>query len=66
MKDEEGNEILPCPKKCMKEINPEEHPGVYFGKPFVYDPNWGACWMCQREERKRKERKRNEDTKETI
>jgi hypothetical protein len=36
------------PRKCLKEVNPEEFPGVYLGTPGKYDPNWGACWDCEK------------------
>ena len=31
---------------CLKEINPEQWPGVYFGKPWKYDLTYGACHDC--------------------
>ena len=37
------------PRKCLKEINPEEFPGVYLGIPGKYDPDYGACVDCERE-----------------
>ena len=40
---------------CLKEINPEEFPGVYFDDlPFIYDENFGACWMCRQESKEDK------------
>ena len=41
---------------CMKEVNPEDHPGVYFGTPFVYDErDFGCDKLCPiREECKKK------------
>ncbi len=33
-------------KPCLKEINPEEHPGVYLGEPYKYDSNYGGCVDC--------------------
>ncbi len=50
-------------KPCLKEINPEEYPGVYLGEPYKYDPRCGECVDCQNkcriEERKllRREKK---------
>lgn len=36
--------------KCLKEINPEQYPGVFAGgDPWVYDENYGACVDCQRQ-----------------
>ena len=45
-----------CNKKtCLKEINPEEFPGVYFDDlPFIYDENFMACWMCRQESKEDK------------
>jgi len=45
--------ILPCSKNCLKEVNPEKHPGVYFGQPFIYEERWYGCWLCQREMRRK-------------
>lgn len=37
-----------CQKvKCLKEINPEVYPGVYFGKAFEFDKNCGECVECR-------------------
>jgi hypothetical protein len=33
---------------CLKEINPEQFPGIYFGEPRQFDPNWYGCYLCQR------------------
>lgn len=33
-------------KPCLKEINPEDYPGVYFGEPYKYDPSCGECCDC--------------------
>jgi hypothetical protein len=33
-------------KRCLKEINPEAHPGVFMGTPFVYEDFWMACVLC--------------------
>ncbi len=50
-------------KPCLKEINPEEYPGIYFGEPYKYDPNYGGCIDCPNKcntERKLKRREKNE------
>jgi hypothetical protein len=36
-------------KRCLKEVNPEEHPGVYWGEPWKADENCGCCVSCHRE-----------------
>jgi hypothetical protein len=33
-------------KRCLKEINPHAHPGIYMGTPFVYEDFWMACVLC--------------------
>jgi hypothetical protein len=41
-----------CKKdRCLKEINPNVHPGVFFGTPFEYDPNLLGCVFCSGEKR---------------
>lgn len=36
-----------CTKeRCLKEVNPKVFPGVYFGKPFEFNENEGACYLC--------------------
>lgn len=34
-------------RKCLREINPEQFPGVYWGTPGEYDPDCGCCNDCQ-------------------
>ena len=34
-------------KGCLKEINPEEYPSKFIGKPYVYEDNRGACHHCK-------------------
>ena len=36
-------------KPCLKEVNPEEYPGVFWGEPYVVDENCGCCISCHRE-----------------
>jgi hypothetical protein len=37
----------PCTKeRCLKETNHDYKPGVYLGKPFVYEDCWLACEFC--------------------
>lgn len=44
--------------RCMKEINPEFKPGVYFGKAYVYDERQGSCaFVCQNVRACKKEKK---------
>lgn len=33
-------------KHCVKEVNPHNKPGIYFGTPFVCEYREGACWQC--------------------
>jgi uncharacterized Zn-finger protein len=33
--------------RCLKEINPESHPGVFFGRGYVYEENSMACEQCE-------------------
>jgi len=50
-------------RKCLKEINPDEHPGVFAGgEPWVYDENWGSCVDCQRQFEAEEIRKLEEKT----
>ena len=55
-------------KPCLKEINPEDHPGVYLGKPYEYDPNYGGCIdcpnKCTKPKLKRRENNCDQRTKE--
>ena len=39
-------------KRCLKEVNPASFPGVYFGTPHIYDPDWLGCVFCKEEEKK--------------
>jgi hypothetical protein len=40
----------PCNKeRCLKETNHDYKPGVYLGKPFVYEDCWMACIFCSGE-----------------
>lgn len=38
-------------ERCLKEINPKCFPGVYWGKPFVWDMSRGCCVDCAVERR---------------
>ncbi len=31
---------------CLKEINPDFFPGVFFGVAYLFDTREGACWLC--------------------
>ncbi len=32
--------------RCLKEVNPEVHPGVFFGVGWKYNENEMACVFC--------------------
>jgi hypothetical protein len=36
-------------RKCLREINPEEFPGIYWGTPGDFDLNVGCCVHCEKE-----------------
>lgn len=44
--EEKDLKVICKTKRCHKEINPEEYPGVYNSEPFVYDKNCGCCVDC--------------------
>jgi hypothetical protein len=49
-------------RKCLKEINPEQHPCVYAGgEPWVYDEDWGGCVDCQRSYEDQREKELEEE-----
>jgi hypothetical protein len=51
-----GEEVIDCKdRKCLKFVNPEEHPEAVYGVPFQYDENWGGCGDCQRDYERKKE-----------
>lgn len=33
-------------RKCLREVNPEMFPGVFFGKQHHYEENYGGCLDC--------------------
>ena len=32
--------------KCLKEINPEVHPGIFWSEPWKYEETLHACFLC--------------------
>ncbi len=46
--------------RCLKEINPEVHPGVFFGEGWKHNENEMACVFCI--ERAENEQEGNEGT----
>jgi len=42
---------MECLKRepCLREINPEEFPGVFWGKPHEADEDCGCCVSCHTE-----------------
>jgi hypothetical protein len=34
-------------RECLKEINPEDHPGIWIGTPYVYEEEMGECHQCE-------------------
>ncbi len=38
-------------KRCLKEINPIQFPGMYWGTPWRFQPYMGCCSDCQIEQR---------------
>ena len=34
-------------KKCLKEVNPNRHPGIFFGPGFVKRDQDLACVLCE-------------------
>ena len=47
-------------KRCLREINPEFHPGVCFGEMWKYEERWFGCYLCRLNLGDNKE-KENED-----
>lgn len=35
-------------RRCLREVNPEQFPGVYWGAPGDFDLNVGCCVDCER------------------
>jgi len=48
------NEKLCRVKRCFKEVNPDsedaEMRGYFIGKPFVFEEQAYACFLCRREQ----------------
>ena len=34
-------------KRCIREINPDVYPGVFFGEAWKYEENFLGCYLCR-------------------